>query len=172
MTRLAEKAPGGELTHRALVDFTLRLISDHDPRLSPLIHIDWTPAKTSFGKAQLVPEGWWYSRGGRIAPAKFQQRCRLAEQPLGIIRISSYLWRYSSPLTRGETVAHELSHLSDFLDMTEKVGPEKKHWKRSGWSPHGVSWRLWTQRYTGRVLKRTSGRNQLNPNLHVLSLQE
>ena len=150
--------------HEALVDCALSLIRLADPALEEFIVIRWMPRATStFGAAMYVPEGAWFSStawwSGTAHPGV--ANARRATQPVAVLSLSAVQWGRMAPWSRGETIAHELAHLSHERDAMSGLIGEAAWRKHYALEPHGNEWTRWCYRYAGRPLATRGSRREL-----------
>lgn len=146
-------APSVE-AHAALVDCALALVRRVDPALEPLLVVGWMPRRTTaLGSALFVPAGAWYSatawNAGHVPHCA---TAKSAPHTLAILRLSSPRWAEMSPRARGETIAHELAHLSDLRETLGHLPAREASLAWTRHQGHGIGWIRWTYRYAGRVL--------------------
>lgn len=158
-------APSVE-AHAALVDCALALVRRVDPALEPLLVVGWisarqqrnphsaqAPSTFTCGSALFVPAGAWHTpTSWSTGDAPHCASARRAPQALAVLRFSAALWPELSPTARGETIAHELAHLSDLRETIGHLPPREASAALRDHSGHGIGWIRWTYRYAGRVL--------------------
>jgi hypothetical protein len=157
--KLAPGAPSLE-AHEALVATVLEAVTRVDPRLLPLIKLEWAPTRSFLGSACVVPAGMAYATGvtypnslmyrtdeQRAVFTRFVKRkITWAQASFAQVRISSRLWLACSAEQRAENIAHELAHLSHGLNLLAARGnpyPGKLE-------AHGSAWQAWVVKYAGR----------------------
>lgn len=141
--------------HEALVDCALSLIRLADPALEEFIVIRWMPRATStFGAALFVPPDTWFSPSARwLGEARPPvANARRYARPLAVLSLSAAQWARMAPWSRGETIAHELAHLSHERTVVGDLSGDAAYRAQRSIEPHGLEWMHWCYRYAGRPL--------------------
>lgn len=136
--------------HVAFVDAALSLAERVDPRVLDVITLGWTERTSELGSALVVPAGCWHT-STRYGARQWSPRARQAPCVRAFVWLSASAWPRLPASHRGDTIAHELAHVSDGLDVLEALGPNPdplaavraERRKR----PHGPTWQLWALRY-------------------------
>lgn len=171
MKRLAAGAPSVE-AHARLVEVVLDAIERVDPRLLPLIKLEWLPRTSArrfpLGTALFVPAGaayyrrhvWPTTRGlSADERARWERVFAItkrgatpswAPQTIARLAVSVRGWELSCAEQRADTIAHELAHLSHALDVWEA-----RRGIVSDAEAHGAAWQAWCVRYAGRPCARS-----------------